>query len=159
MADTIDLILAKRGDAESIAVMSRDLVETGLGWCWTPERVIREIRNPEAVVLIARDKKGLIGFAIMDFAEDEAHLNLLAVKPQNRRLGIGRRLVHWLEKSACTAGTFSVHLEVRADNYVARAFYKALGFRQTSWLPRYYGGREPAIRMVHDLQRVQSFDK
>jgi GNAT superfamily N-acetyltransferase len=61
------------------------------------------------------------GFAIMEFLEEEAHLNLLAVDPSYRRAGLGRRLVRWLEESCTVAGSFVVYLEVRASNPGARA--------------------------------------
>ncbi|MDQ3565414.1 MAG: hypothetical protein M3436_15230 [Pseudomonadota bacterium] len=35
--------------------MSRDLVEVGLGWSWTPDRVSRSIQCPDTVVLSAHD--------------------------------------------------------------------------------------------------------
>lgn len=132
--------------------MSRDLIESGLGWSWQSGRVMARIRSQDTMVLTARDREQVIGFAIMEFAELEAHLDLLAVLPSYRRAGIGRRLIQWLEKSARVAGTFMVHLEVRISNRSAQAFYRALSYQQMAWVPRYYGGYEDAVRMAHDLR-------
>jgi len=44
-----------------------------------------------------------------------------------------------------------VHLEVRANNDGAQAFYEKLGFRETGRKAAYYDGREDAVRMTHDL--------
>jgi len=41
---------------------------------------------------------------------------------------VGRQLLEWLESSARTAGTFSVHLELRATNDGARRFYERMGW-------------------------------
>ena len=79
-------------------------------------------------------------------------LVLIAVQPTRRRNGIGRRLVDWLLESAVTAGMASVHLELRADNEAARRFYRALGFSETVLMPRYYDGREAAMRMIRVLR-------
>jgi GNAT superfamily N-acetyltransferase len=68
------------------------------------------------------------------------------------RYGIGRRLVDWLMESAVIAGMASVHLELRADNEAARRFYRALGFSETVLMPRYYNGREAAMRMIRVLR-------
>jgi ribosomal-protein-alanine N-acetyltransferase len=87
------------------------------------------------------------------YADDTAHLNLLAVAAAHRRRGIGRRLVAWLEATALTAGTFTIALELRAGNEGARAFYAALGYRELARVPGYYQGRESAIRMVRDVAR------
>jgi ribosomal protein S18 acetylase RimI-like enzyme len=44
-----------------------------------------------------------------------------------------------------------VHLELRASNGGALAFYERLGYRTTGSKPAYYDGREDAVRMTHDL--------
>ncbi|MCP5425168.1 MAG: ribosomal protein S18-alanine N-acetyltransferase [Gammaproteobacteria bacterium] len=132
--------------------MSRDFIEVGLRWQWQPERVIHHIRCADSMVLVARTGKRLIGFAIMQFYWEHAHLLLLAVRPSYRRLGLGRRLVEWLEKSARTAGIATVYLEVRTHNQRAQGFYRALGYSDLQRMPGYYQGRESALRMAHDLR-------
>jgi ribosomal-protein-alanine N-acetyltransferase len=132
--------------------MSRDLVESGLGWSWSPARVGREILSPDSLVLTGCHDEVVVAFAIMHFGEDTAHLNLLAVEPDFQRLGIGRRLVAWLEESALTAGIATVVLELRAENGVARHFYQSLGYRAEAVVPRYYRGIESALRMAHRLR-------
>ncbi len=36
--------------------MSRDLIESGLGWSWGPERVARSIANKDTFTLLACDR-------------------------------------------------------------------------------------------------------
>ncbi|MEJ2347069.1 MAG: GNAT family N-acetyltransferase [Gammaproteobacteria bacterium] len=143
--------LATPADAPAIAALSRDLIESGLGWSWTPMRVARNIRDRDTVVVAAGAPDRMAGFAIMYFAMEEAHLTLLAVRPDRRRAGLGSRLVRWLEASALTAGIGIVHLEARASNAGARAFYERLGYRCVERLHGYYRGREDALHMTHDL--------
>ena len=144
--------LAAEADALGIARMSRDLIETGLGWSWTAARVLRSIRDPEALVLVAREGRRIIGFAIMDFGEDVSHLALLAVDPSHRRRGIGRNLFDWLKQSALTAGIAVVKLELRANNLEAQHFYRCLGFEEVGWTVGYYRRRETALRMALRLR-------
>ena len=151
MAAEIEFRLARPVEAGHLAAMSRDLVETGLGWSWTPSRVARRIRSSDSVVLSARSRGQIVGFAIMRFGSEEAHLDLLAVKPTYQRAGIGRRLIEWLEESALVAGVSIVYLEVRAGNQRAQRFYENLGYRRVRYLPGYYCGRETAICMAIDL--------
>jgi len=153
-AAAITVRLARARDARAIAAMSRDLIETGLGWTYRPERIARLIADRETVVLVACDTERVVGFAIMTFGDERAHLVLLATGPSHRRRGVARRLLEWLVESAITAGIASLHLELRADNTGARAFYRAMGFSETLLLAGYYGGREPAMRMLR-LLRVQ----
>jgi ribosomal-protein-alanine acetyltransferase len=147
----IRLGLAHADDAPTIATMSRQLVEYGLRWSWDEARIERALRNRDCVVLAARDRKRVVGFAIMEFYAIHAHLNLLAVQPGFQRHGIGRQLIDWLEASARTAGIFTIHLELRAGNDAARRFYEKLGYREVGRRPAYYDGREDALRMSHDL--------
>jgi len=147
----VRLGLAHPDDAPTIAAMPRQLIEHGLAWSWNEERIERCLRNRDCVVLAARDRRRVIGFAIMEFYAIHAHLNLFAVQPGYHRQGIGRQLLEWLEASARTAGIFKVYLELRATNGGALAFYEKLGYRWVGRKPAYYDGREDAVRMVHDL--------
>jgi ribosomal-protein-alanine N-acetyltransferase len=147
----VRLGLAHADDTASIASMSRYLIENGLPWSWNESRIGYCMKNRDCIVLAARDRRRLIGFAIMEFYDEHAHLSLLAVQPGYQRLGIGRQLVDWLESSARVAGTFAVQLELRASNDGARRFYERLGYREVGRKPAYYAGREDALRMLHDL--------
>jgi [ribosomal protein S18]-alanine N-acetyltransferase len=151
-ASSITLGLAGPGDAMTLAQMARDYIETGLGWSYQPRRIGELIRDPDVTTLVARDAAATIGFAIMSFGEDRAHLVLLAVHPSRRRRGIARRMLVWLVDSATTAGMASIHVELRADNAAAYAMYEAAGFAETFRVPRYYRGRETAVRMLRVLR-------
>lgn len=143
---------AHAADVDTIARMSRDLVEDGLGWAWTPCRVAASVRRRDALVVVARDDTGdVAGFGIMRYGDDDAHLDLLAVRPDCRRRGVGRALIGWLEKPALVAGITAVFLEVRESNRGGRAFYERLGYRVLGRLARYYQGRESALRMGREL--------
>lgn len=148
----VTLRQAHAGDAPAMAAMSRDLIEVGLGWRYSPQRVAALINDSETIALVACGASGLQGFAIMQFGDERAHLVLLCVQPPHRRLGIARRLVEWLLESAKVAGISSIHLELRADNDDAQRFYRALGFTETLVIPGYYGAHMAALRMVRMLR-------
>jgi ribosomal protein S18 acetylase RimI-like enzyme len=147
-ARNLVLDFARPSDAPALAVMSRDLIESGLGWSYRPERFVQLIANDDVVALVARIQDRPVGFAVMEFGEERAHLVVLAVQTRHQRCGIGRTLVEWLLESARVAGLTSVHVELRADNSPAYALYRALGFVETLRVPGYYRGRETAIRMI-----------
>ena len=98
--ETLEYRLAVKADINQIAGLSRDLIEAGLGWKWTPEKVLASIRSKTSNVLAARIGSRVIGFGIMDYYHEEAHLNLLAVRPKYHLQGIGKTLVNWLETCA-----------------------------------------------------------
>ena len=156
---------AEPRDAQAIATMSRDFIESGLGWKYDAARVLRAMRDRDTLAVVACEgaknaAKGALGvvagFAIMEFGDERAHLVLLAVRPSHRRLGIGQRMLDWLLESARVAGMASIHLELRAANDAARRFYRAMGFYETVLVPGYYrsgeGRKEGALRMLRVLR-------
>lgn len=151
MSELAFLGLARSGDAREIAEMSRDLVEQGLTWSWTPARVQHFISGADSSVIVARREQSIAAFAIMHFGEDVAHLNLLAVAPRHRRQGLGSQLMEWLTATAIEAGVFRINLELRTHNDSARSFYERLGFAELGVVQGYYQGREAALRMSKRL--------
>jgi ribosomal-protein-alanine N-acetyltransferase len=151
-ADALDLGYARLADADAISLLSRDSIENGLGWAYRVERVARYVRDPDTVVLVARAQRQLVGFAIMQFSEERAHLVLMAVVPAFRRRGVGRRMLAWLTESAQVAGVMSIHVELRAQNHAAHALYRTAGFVESLRIPGYYRGRETAVRMLRLLR-------
>ena len=139
-------------DARHVAIMSRDLIETGLKWSWTAERVHRTLCHPEVMSVMACDGDRIVGFAITQFGEEHAHLSLFAVGPAHQHMGIGRRLIDWTVETAYAAGVAVIHLETRAANHAARRFYRNLGFQENAYIPGYYGGREMALKMLRELR-------
>jgi len=151
MSELAYLGLARSSDAREIAEMSRDLIEQGLTWSWTPARVQHFICGADSSVIVARREQRIAAFAIMHFGDDVAHLNLLAVAPEHRRQGLGSQMMEWLTSTAIEVGVFRINLEVRTQNDAARGFYQRLGFDQLGVVQGYYQGREAALRMSRRL--------
>jgi ribosomal-protein-alanine N-acetyltransferase len=151
-----DIALADASDARSISELSRDAIEQGLSWRWTARRVSRAIRDMTTNVVVARQNAHFLGFAIMKYEEEAAHLMLLAVNPQHRRRGVATALWSWLEATVRVAGIGHVQLETRTRNEAAIAFYRHHGFDHAGIQPGYYEGSEDALRMVKDMRRLPS---
>ena len=146
-----EIRLARSSEAREIALLSRDCIEYGLSWSWTPARVLRSIRHRATNVVVVRDDRGVVAFAIMRYDDEQGHLDLFAVRPDQQRRGIGGALLSWLEVSARVAGLMAIRLQVRAANAAAIAFYGRAGFVATGLHPRYYQGTEDAVLMTRDL--------
>lgn len=68
----------------------------------------------------------------------QAYLHLLAVAPEQRRQGIGRILVQWLECEVFERrGAANLFLCVSAFNGPGRAFYHRLGYEEAGLLRDY----------------------
>jgi len=91
----------------------------------------------------------LIGYAVVMWIPDEAHLLNLSVAGALQGRGYGRAMLRWLCADAAGRGARAVMLEVRPSNERARALYASMGFAQIGVRRRYYpaegDGREDAL--------------
>ena len=142
---------ATASDVDEIGALSREYIEYGLGWKYTPERLLKLIRNKTKNVVVARKGNKLAGFGIMSYSEDSANLDLLAVKVRYRRRGIGRQIVEWLEVVALTAGIANIFVQVRELNRGAIKFYRRLGFNVIDEKSGYYRGQETGVILSKNI--------
>lgn len=144
-----------------MAALSRDLIETGLPWQYRASRMEAFMRHAEHVALVARSThatREVVGFAVMQFIAERAHLILLAVAPAWQRRRVGGMLLEWLLDCARAAGSATVHVELREDNRAAYAFYRHAKFAPTLRVEGYYQGRENAVRMLRMLRDPRAQD-
>jgi ribosomal-protein-alanine N-acetyltransferase len=90
--------------------------------------------------LIDEGEKGEVG-GYMIYSPD-GHIISLAVHSQQRRKGIGSRL---MQKAVENLPVKRLWAEVRRSNRGAQAFYFHLGFRITGVVPRYYRDEDALI--------------
>ena len=150
--------LATRADAADIARMSRDEIEQGLPWSWTESRVLGAIQNVDTNVAVVGGHGALQAFGIMAYRDEVAHLLLFSVRPAQRRKGLGRALLRWLEAVAVAAGIQRVAVECRRDNAPARNFYAEFGYHEMEIAKGYYRGVEDAIRLEKWLSETPHAD-
>ena len=91
---------------------------------------------PGAVFLLAKRENALLGCAIGDRSGDVSRVVNLAVDPDVRRQGIGRLLLHELERSLPTGDMI---LMVQEENDAAQALYEHTGYRHVGVSRNYYG--------------------
>ena len=152
--DQIHIEFASLSDATEIGVISKNEIEYGLGWKYTPERIAILLHDASKNIVVARAGSELAGFGIMTYYDDHANLDLLAVKRKFRRMKTGTQIVEWLEKVALTAGTFNIYVQVRLRNTGAIEFYKNIGYAMLDEHKNYYRGGEAALIMVKNLRRM-----
>lgn len=145
---------ATSSDATEIGELSKKYVEYDLGWRYTPERLTGLLKDKATNVVVARTGSTLAGFGIMTYAEQNANLDLLAVKVRYRRRGVGRQVVTWLEEVARTAGILNVYVQVRKLNRGAIKFYTKCGFQVIDELGGYYGGTETGVIMCKSIRQM-----
>lgn len=147
-----DIRLASKNDAGWIAQLSKRFIEHGLRWNYDGQRIRRAVAHPDVNVVVAHGGRVPLGFGIMEYGDEIAHLVLLGVQPVHQGRGLGRALVEWLEQPAVVAGIRCVRVEVRADNPGGIAFYEKLGYGERARVAGYYEGRVDALRLEKELR-------
>ena len=122
MTPIVHVGTASPSDAGAIADLSRRLIEHGLPWTWRPGRVARAMASADTNVAVVREHDELVGFGIMKYGDEDAHLVLFAVRAWRQRQGVGRSILAWLEACAAVAGSSCIRVEARRDNVAARSF-------------------------------------
>lgn len=107
--------------------------------------------DPLAFLLVEGDAGFLLGRAVAG----EAEVLTLAVAPENRRRGLGRKLLARFIYQAQLRGAAQAFLEVSAENPAAIALYESSGFAVSGRRRGYYampdGARSDAVVMARDL--------
>jgi len=79
------------------------------------------------------------------------HVVALAVAPEHRRSGLGRRLMAEVEQGFLRRGITTVRLEVRTSNVAAQKLYLNLGYKIVRRMSRYYTSGDDGFLMVKNL--------
>jgi len=96
----------------------------------------------------------LVGYICFWVIEGEAHLLNIAVKPDYRRMGLGKHLMRFLIDFCRTEKVEVVTLDVRPSNSSAIEMYRKMGFRKEGLRPRYYADNgEDALIMGLKLNK------
>lgn len=115
---------------------------------WTERAFRNELGHQHGIFLVAHIEGKVAGYACAWILADEAHVTNIAVHPEHRRQGLGRKLILELLLRAQERGAICATLEVRAGNEAAIAMYEGLGFESCGRRKGYYpDNREDAIVM------------
>lgn len=110
--------------------------------------------------VVARCGRAVQGFGGLMYTPDEAHVTNIAVAPEWRGHGLGRRLLAELSWITIGRGLDALTLEVRASNEVAQSLYRRFGFESEGVRVRYYENVEDAVVMwCRGLQRAATIDR
>ena len=107
--------------------------------------------RPRREYLLVEDEHDVVGYAGLDHAGEVSDVMTIAVSPQSRGCGLGRRLLDELIRRSAAAGAQRMLLEVRADNDAARALYARAGFELLQTRRGYYPGGVDALVLGLDL--------
>ncbi len=114
---------------------------------WSREAFEGELSglNPTVYFVAEAPDETVCGYMGIWHILDEGHVTNVAVHPDYRRLGIGRRLVETVLEDGRSKGLTAFTLEVRVSNEPAKKLYEGLGFEPAGVRKRYYSDGEDAL--------------
>jgi [ribosomal protein S18]-alanine N-acetyltransferase len=116
---------------------------------WTPKLFSDSLERH--LCWVAQKDQQVVGFFVMQFIVDEAHLLNIAVDPIQQKQGIGRLLLDNVQQQAVAKKANTIFLELRATNQRALALYQMAGFNEIGLRKNYYPaaqGKEDAVIMA-----------
>jgi ribosomal-protein-alanine N-acetyltransferase len=141
-------LLEERHLAQVLAIESKSQTAP-----WSEQSFRNEMTQDHGTFLVLEQSGEVVGFAGMWLMVDEAHIITVAVDPDQRGRGFGKKLVVELLLRAQEQAASCATLEVRVSNEAAIGLYETLGFTRSGIRKRYYpDNREDALVMwLHDL--------
>lgn len=120
---------------------------------WPRESFQSELANACARYVVLIEDGAIAGFGGMWIIIDEAHVNNVAVHPDYRQRGYGRRIMRELMRIAYRAAEIhQMTLEVRVTNVPAIDLYTSMGFEVAGRRKGYYeeNGEDAYIMWCHN---------
>ncbi|MEX2441657.1 MAG: ribosomal protein S18-alanine N-acetyltransferase [Pontimonas sp.] len=142
-------------DRDSIIALEAEIFRSD---AWSPEVCALELQHPFSHYLVLEQGAALVGYGGVRVPAPvgPGDIQTLAVHPDYRRAGWGRRILNELVGHSIEKGVPELLLEVRADNPSAQALYESVGFREIARRPNDYqpdGVDAMVMRLTLSVQR------
>jgi [ribosomal protein S18]-alanine N-acetyltransferase len=148
-------ITVRKMKIEDVPVVAQ-LDRMSFSLSWPEHSFYYEVKdNPAARCFVAEtEDQHIIGMIVSWVIVDELHIATIAVHPQHRRQGIGRRILTEALKDGYSTGLRHALLEVRAGNEAAQSMYRKFGFKVAGHRPKYYkdNGEDAILMMLEHLE-------
>jgi ribosomal-protein-alanine N-acetyltransferase len=115
---------------------------------WSVKSYENLSRSGEFLSFLHESEGRITGFILGRRIGEEAEVLNLAVRPENRKKGIGGTLLQATLEDLRKEGVTRIYLEVRESNMQARSFYHKHGFIVTGVRPKYYRGPDEAAVLM-----------
>lgn len=134
----------KPQDVQEVASLERKIFSQP----WSEKGFLDSLGLPDTLYLVVRDEERLVGYCGFLQSFEEADITNVAVAPEYRSRGVGRRMLKELMARGNTRGIRRYTLEVRAGNGPALHLYRSLGFESVGVRKNFYEmPREDAVIM------------
>ena len=122
------------------------------GISYTRRELAFYIARKLGFTLVAERAGRIVGFVVVEYdSQGQGHIITIDIVPEERRSGLGSRLMAAAEERLRSRKCSVVILETAVDNAAAIAFYKRHGYSVIHTIPRYYLNSLDALVLSKDL--------
>ena len=107
--------------------------------------ILSEMREPISRFSVATISEKVVGYYGFLHILDELHILNVAVDPDYRGKGLGKKLMAHLIAQGRVLAARAITLEVRESNLTAIRLYEGAGFELAGVRPHYYTDKENAL--------------
>lgn len=116
---------------------------------WCERDILSYISTEGGICFVAYRDGKLIAYILGRLIAPEAEIYRIAVLPDERKRGVGYRLLDFAMKTERGRGLETAFLEVRSQNVAAISLYSAYGFEKVGFRKGYYKNpSDDAIVMI-----------
>jgi ribosomal-protein-alanine N-acetyltransferase len=135
-ADVLVIEPARKKDLEAVWAIE----QASFSYPWTRAMFQEELAKIPATLFVLREVPGkrVLGYSCFWTLSGELQLVNIAVHPDLRGKGLGRKLLSHLLQEAESREAEKIFLEVRPSNRAAIGLYERLGFKVLYHRARYY---------------------
>jgi [ribosomal protein S18]-alanine N-acetyltransferase len=126
---------------------------------WSRLALMGELRNEVAHYLVMEVDGVICGYGGMWLLFEEAHVTNVAIMPEYRQTGRGRRLMLAMMNHAVKRGAEKMTLEVRDGNTVAQHLYARLDFQQNGFRAGYYSDTGEGAMILWNENIQETLDR
>ena len=119
----MELLLMKQEHLEGVATLER----LCFGEPWSA-KALELLLGDGAFAVVCTEGQDVLAYGGMLSVLDEGQVTNIAVHPDHRRCGLGRRVLETMLEEAERRGLTEISLEVRASNHAAISLYEQAGF-------------------------------
>ena len=123
---------------------------------WSYSILESGIHSPYDVYYVFDQDEKVLGYCNLRVLAGEGEVQRIAVHPDCRRLGIGRKMMDAMVEYAIREGVYAISLEVREGNLAARNLYESYGFAGEAVRKAYYHNptEDAVIMWKRDLPEI-----
>jgi ribosomal-protein-alanine N-acetyltransferase len=105
---------------------------------WSEEEFLCCLRQRNCIGVVIEEDTQIKGFMIYELHPKTLRILNLAIDPEDRRCGLGVKMIVRLIDKLKDQGRHTIEAEVRESNLTAQLFFQSCGFRAVKVLRKHY---------------------